>query len=196
MLIGASRNFTRWQCVYSVVGRLAVVLLVIVLVSPMPGGLIPGPNLAQQIEEADFVVVGGVRSGTVSTSGTRSVSNVVLHVDRVLKGDMTPGVEIGATLEGKPAFVAPAMVTPAQKLYGIWFLKKDGGAYSIVPRASGFGELNLAVVAVPEAAPRGRLGLFAAASVANELGAALPWLAGSPVEQAALADQLLDGRNA
>ena len=154
-------------------------MLGIVMCVRMPAPLLPGPNLAKRIEQADAIVVARLTSGTTLASGTRVSSDFMLHVDRVLKGDVIPGSDIAAHLEGRVGFIVQAANQSAisEKLYGIWLLSSAAsGPYSVVSRDGNLGDLDFAPVILPEDAPVGKAGETPAASVANELVAGLEWL--------------------
>ncbi len=143
--------------------------------------MIPGPNLAKRIELADTIVVARLISGTTFASGSQVSNDLVLHVDRTLKGDVIPGSDISAHLEGRGYFVAPSakQTAIAEKLYGIWFLSSATSPYTVVSRNGSYGEIHFAPVILPDGAPAAQAGATPAASVANELEAALHWLAAS-----------------
>ncbi len=143
--------------------------------------MIPGPNLAKRIELADVIVVAGLVSGTTFASGSEVSSDLVLHVNRVLKGDLIPGSGIAAHLEGRGYFMVPDARQSAvtEKLYGIWFLSSAARPYAVVSRHGKYGELDFAPAILPQGAPAGKAGETPAASVANELVAALRWMAES-----------------
>ena len=126
-----------------------------------------------------MIVVARAASGTSFASGHRISSDLVLHVDRVLKGDVTQGSEIGAHLAGRGYFMAadakPRKVT--ETIYGIWFLNRDTGGYSVVSRNGDSGELSVAPVLLRENAPPGNVGSTPAESVLNEIASGLRWLA-------------------
>ncbi len=111
-----------------------VVILGALLCLQLPAPLIPGPNLAKRIEMADAIVVATLISGTTFASGSQVSNDIVLHVNRVLKGDLIPGSDIAAHLEGRGYFVAPsAKQSPiAEKLYGIWFLSSAARPYVVI----------------------------------------------------------------
>lgn len=108
----------------------------------------PEPNLAKRIESSDVIFVGRLTSGATLASGSQVSSDIVLHVDRVLKGDLTPGSEIATRLEGRGYFMAAnAKQTPVdERLYGIWFLNSTSRPYTIVSRDGQYGELHFAPV--------------------------------------------------
>src|SRR5207248_8222759 len=135
----------------------------------LPARLIPPPNLAQRIEQADSIVVATLISGTTFALGSRVSSDIVLHVNRVLKGELIPGSDIAAHIEGDGYFVAPGATQSAirEQLYGIWFLTSASHVYSLVSRVGNSGELDLARSLLPEGAPAGKAGETPAASVAN-----------------------------
>jgi hypothetical protein len=60
--------------------------------------MIPGPNLAKRIESSEIVAVARTVSGTSFALGSEISSDIVLRVERVLKGNLTPGIEISAHL--------------------------------------------------------------------------------------------------
>lgn len=154
-------------------------LLAIALCAPSSATLIPPPNLAKRIESAGIVVVARMISGTSFASGSQISSDIVLHIDRVLKGDLTPGSEINAHLEGQGFWVIPnaRQSTVSDPVYGIWFLNADAHAYTVASRDGKLGELFLAPVVLPEDAPAANAGDSPATSVRNELVSALRWVA-------------------
>jgi len=160
---------------------IAAALLTLACCLPLPAPLLPGPNLAKRIESAQIIVVARLISGTTLASGPRVSSDFVLHVDRVLKGEVTPGSEIGAHLEGRGFFMTPGASQSAitEQLYGIWFLNQEAGSYSVVSRDGSYGELYAALAALPAGATPGKPGSTPAASVRNELVAALRSVAAS-----------------
>ncbi|MBV9767959.1 MAG: hypothetical protein JOZ32_00165 [Bryobacterales bacterium] len=147
--------------------------------SRLPATLLPGPNLASRIEKADAIVVASVVSGATLASGSEVSSDLVLHVDRVLKGGIIPETDVAAHLEGGGYWIVPNATHTAitEKLYGIWFLSSAASLYKVISRDDNAGELYFAVVLLPEQAPAGTSGDTPAASVANELAAALHWAA-------------------
>ena len=154
-------------------------ILLLFLYSHLPGTLIPQPNLAKRIESAEIIVVARMVSGTSLASGSHVSSDVVLHVDRVFKGDLTPGSEISARLEGQGFWDVPSakQSTLTDHIYGIWFLKSEGPSYSIVSRDGRSGELFIAPVILPEDAPAGTQADNPAIAVLHELVSALRWVA-------------------
>jgi len=146
---------------------------------PLPATLIPGPNLAKRIETAGAIVSGKLVRGTTLASGSQVSSDLVLHVDRVLKGDLIPGTDIAAHLEGRGMFVAPKPTQSAipQQIFGIWFLSAGSSPYAVISRDGTLGEIYFAPVILPEEASAGKPGPTPAASVANEMISALHWLA-------------------
>jgi hypothetical protein len=154
-------------------------LLAIALCVPSPAMVIPPPNLTKRIESAGIVVVARIVSGTSVASGSQISSDIVLHIDRVLKGDLTPGIEINARLEGQGFWVIlnARQSTVSDPVYGIWFLNADAHPYAVVSRDGKLGELFLAPVVLPEDAPAADTGDSPAASVRNELVSALRWVA-------------------
>src|SRR6476646_1994581 len=123
-----------------------VAIMTALLCVRLPAPLIPQPNLAKRIELADTIVVARLISGTSFASGSQVSTDVVLHVDRVLKGDVTPGSDIAAHLEGRGYFVAPNAKQSAitEKLYGIWFLNSAAHPYAVVSPEGNYGELHFA----------------------------------------------------
>lgn len=156
---------------------LAILLLAFCIRLPAP--MIPGPNLARRVDSSGVIVIARVASGTSFASGDQLSSDLLLHVDRVLKGDVTPGSEIGAHLRGRGYFMAaePKPRSVTEPLYGIWFLNPDTGDYTVVSRNGDFGELGMAPVLLPEDAPPGQPGATPAESVLNEIVSGLRWLA-------------------
>ena len=157
--------------------RLAPIGLLLCLRLPAP--LIPGPNLAKRTEAADLIVVGPLVRGTTSASGSRVSSDIAIEARRVLKGNLVPGTQVAAHLEGRSYFVAPKASQTAieQRLFGIWFLASDPVRSQVISRDGQFGELYFAAPMLPEEAPAGKPGGSPAESVANEIAAALRWLA-------------------
>jgi hypothetical protein len=158
---------------------LRLILLGVLLCFPSAATLIPGPNLAKRIEASDVIVVGTLLRGMTSTSGDQISSDVVLKADRVLKGNLLAGDEVAAHLQGHAAFLARNAATSSIQLriHGIWFLKGTSVPYVVLSRDGTSGELGWAVVNLPEAATPGANGKTPADSVADELMAALRWLA-------------------
>jgi len=156
-----------------------LILLGVLLCFPSAATLIPGPNLAKRIEASDVIVVGTLLRGMTSASGDQISSDVVLKADRVLKGNLMAGDEVAAHLQGGAAFLARNATTYSiqQRIHGIWFLKGTSVPYVVLSRDGNFGELGWAVVNLPEAATPRAVGKTPADSVANELAAALRWLA-------------------
>ncbi|MCU1274213.1 MAG: hypothetical protein JWO48_1644, partial [Bryobacterales bacterium] len=120
-------------------------------------------------------------SGTTFASGSKVSNDIVLHVNRVLKGDLVPGSDIAAHLEGRGYFVVPnakqSVIT--ETLYGIWFLNSAARPYAVVSPDGNYGELHFAPAILPEDAPAGKAGETPAVSVTNEFVAALRWMAES-----------------
>ena len=158
---------------------LRFVMLGLLMSCELPAPSIPGPNLAKRIESADAVIVAKLIRGTTLASGSEVSSDIVLQVDRVLKGNLTPGTEIAAHLEGRGYFIVPnpTQSTIQQPIYGIWFLSSASYPYAVISRDGKYGELYFAPVILPEDAPVGKAGNTPSASVANELISALQWLA-------------------
>jgi hypothetical protein len=165
------------QCLKGMrVFQLATVVAIVAV--RLPATLIPPPNLAKRVEAADTVIVARLISGTTFASGTQVSNDVVLRIDRVLKGDIIPGTTVAAHLEGRGDFVVSnAQQTAAEPLFGIWFLSSASHPYTIISRDGNGGELHFAPVILPEDAPAGNSGETPAASVANEFAAAFRWLA-------------------
>jgi hypothetical protein len=153
--------------------RSGILLLLFCLRLPAP--LIPGPNLAKRIESSQIIAVARVVGGTSFASGSEMSSDITLHIERVLKGDLTPGIEISAHLTGRGYFMAPEpkQLAITERLYGIWFLNTDTQSYKVVSRDGSYGELFAAPVILPEDASPENAGSTPGESVANELTAAL-----------------------
>jgi hypothetical protein len=153
--------------------RFAILLLSFCLRLPAP--MIPGPNLAKRIESSEIIAVARMAGGTSFASGSEISSDIILHVERVLKGDLTPGIEISAHLAGRGYFTAPEAKQSSitERLYGIWFLNTDAQSYEVVSRDGHYGELFAAPVILPENASPEKPGNTPAESVLNELTAAL-----------------------
>ncbi len=151
----------------------------LLLCSRLPAPLIPGPNLAKRVEAADLILVGPLVGGTAFASGTQVSSDIVLEARRVLKGNLIPGNQVAAHLEGRSYFVVPKPAQAAidQRIYGIWFLRADPARNQVISRDGQFGELHFAASILPENAPAGNAGASPAESVANEIAAGLRWLA-------------------
>jgi hypothetical protein len=164
------------QCIMRV---LQAGLLTLALCSSSPAMMIPQPNLAKRIESAQIIVVAKMISGTSLASGSQVSSDIVLHIDRGLKGDLTPGSEITAHLEGQGFWVVPnaRQSTVTEPVYGIWFLNADAHSYTVLSRDGKLGELFLAPAVLPEDAPAANAGESPAASVLNELVSALRFVA-------------------
>jgi hypothetical protein len=146
---------------------------------PLTATLIPLPNLAKQVEAADAIVVAKLVRGTTVASGDRITSDLVLHIDRVLKGNPIPGAEVAASLEGRNLFfsgVHSSSQTP--QVYGIWFLSST----SVLPRLQSIGDPAMAPVILPEQTPAGDRGNTPEVSVANEIVSALRWFANGKVQ--------------
>ena len=150
---------------------------------PLPAPLIPQPNLAKRVESADTIVVARITGGTVTASGSSVSSDVVLRVDRVLKGSAVAGTTIAAHLEGRGYFANRNATQSAEPLYGIWFLTAAQYPYTILSRDGRFGELYFAPAILPEDAPRSNPGDTPAESVALELASALRWMGGTSGER-------------
>ena len=82
-------------------------MLGLLLWRPLPATLIAGPDLARRIDKAGAIIAGKLVRGRTLASGSQVSSDIVLHVDRVLKGDLIPGTDIAAHLEGRGMFVEP-----------------------------------------------------------------------------------------
>ncbi|PWT90250.1 MAG: hypothetical protein C5B56_05760 [Proteobacteria bacterium] len=164
--------------------RLRLACLGILLCLPSLATLVPSPNLEKRIESSDAIIVGTLIRGMTTASGDRVSTDLVLKVDRVLKGNLMAGDEATAHLEGRAAFIAPAVTTKPieQRFHGIWLLKGTALPYTVISRDGNSGELGWAVVSLPESAPPGAIGKTPAESVANELAAALRWLAPQSAE--------------
>jgi hypothetical protein len=69
------------------------------------------------------IIVARVASGASFAAGDQIASDLVLHVDRVLKGEATSGAEIGAHLTGRGCFLAAnsSQRNVTESLYGFWF---------------------------------------------------------------------------
>ena len=174
------RNSPSLDGVKNIMLHLRLILLGVLLCLPSVATLIPWPpNLAKRIEDSDVIVVGTLLRGTTSASGDLISSDVVLKADRVLKGNLMAGDEVAAHLQGRATLLAPNATTSSiqQRIHGIWFLKGTSVPYVVVSGVDNAGELRWAVVNLPEPATPGAVGKTPADSVANELAAALRWLA-------------------
>jgi hypothetical protein len=136
--------------------------------------IIPLPNLAKRVEAADAIIAGKLIRGTTRAFGTQVSTDMVLRVDRVLKGDLIPGTEIAARLEGRGLWNLPDLKESATpSLYGIWLLSAATRPYTVLSRDGRLGEPYLAPAILDEQAPAGKPGETPAASVANALVANL-----------------------
>jgi hypothetical protein len=154
-------------------------LLVWAMCLPAFGTLLPGPSLEKRIEESTGIVVARLTGGSTMAAGDQVSSDFSLRIDRVMKGDVIPGSSVAVHLEGRGLWIHPQaeQVNIPAGQFGIWFLRFDSGRYLAVPYAPGFGEVEMAVVTLPGSAPRGAPGATPAESVANEMVAALRWIA-------------------
>ncbi len=180
----------RWKRALGVFG------LLVLSRAPLPASLLPGPHLAERTAAADLIVVAKVTGGSSFASGPNVVYNLVLHVDRVLKGEAAPGTDVSAHLEGRGYFDHPAPVQgAASPFYGIWFLDTSVRPFRVIPREGGFAELWWVPVRLPEEAPPGEPAATPAGRVANEIGAAIQVLALNETELSRSGDyhELADG---
>ncbi|HTB10817.1 MAG TPA: hypothetical protein VK752_04565 [Bryobacteraceae bacterium] len=126
------------------------------LAIPLTATLIPFPNLAQRVESSGVIVVATLTHGTVSYRGNQASSDFILHIDRVLKGDLIPGTLVAAHLEGSRLFSDPgpksAAIPPS---FGIWFLSPAAGPYAVIPVHESLGEPHMAYVHLAKEAPAG-----------------------------------------
>ncbi len=153
-------------------------ILALLLSCRLTATLIPLPNLAKRVEAADTIVVGKLIRGTTRAFGTEVSTDMILHVDRVLKGDIIPDTEIAARLEGRGLWNLPDLKESATpSLYGIWLLSAATRPYTVLSRDGRLGEPYLAPAILDEQAPSGKQGDTPAASVANGLAANLRWIA-------------------
>jgi hypothetical protein len=154
--------------------RLAFFAFCIPFCIQLTATLIPQPNLAKRVESADAIVVAKLVHGTTSVSGSHVSNDLVLHIDRVLKGGLIPGADVAAHLEGRGLWVANVPTqTAIAPVYGLWFLNSTSSPYTLIPRSESLGELSLAVVTLPEDSPSAEPGSTPEISVANELASAL-----------------------
>jgi hypothetical protein len=122
------------------------------------------------IESAPNIVVASLVSADAVSR------HLILHLERVIKGDAIPGAEVAMYFE-LPAGEAPAEEAPANPpqpihLRGIFFLNPD-------PRGYTWATTLCVPVKLPEEAPPGSPGDTPEASVANEIASALRWRAQS-----------------
>jgi hypothetical protein len=158
--------------------RLRFAVAGLLLCSRLTATLVPGPNLAKRTEAADVIVVGTLIRGTTFASGSQVSSDLVLEVRRVLKGKLMIGEQATAHLEGRGLFQAPNPARSAiPRIYGIWFLSAASVPDTVISRDGQLGDPYMAAVILPEEAPPGKSGGSPAESVANELAAALRWVA-------------------
>jgi hypothetical protein len=159
----------------------ALLALGVMIQLPLPAPIFSPPNSSQRIKQADAIVVARIASGTSTASGPQISTDLTLHVERTLKGELIAGTDVAAHLEGRGYFNVPDVrqTQLSASFYGIWFLNTKARPYTVISRDDNSGELIWAVVALPEAAPAGKPGDTPAASVANELASAIRWTAAS-----------------
>lgn len=157
-----------------------------------PAPVMPAADLNRHVQQASDIVVGTMLGSTVSSAGTLTSATLDLHIERVLKGDLTPGSEIAARLQGQSSFVQPvATQSPGPgKIRGIWFLNSSVHPAALMHLHGASGELFDAMVVLPATSPVPEPGATPAESVRNEIVAAIRSVAAANAPIQTLADDL------
>ena len=103
------------------------------------------PDLAQALRASDTVVVARAVSGNARISTAGASSELLLRVIRVIEGEVTAGSQIAIKTQGSGSYI----IGPASKMAhswtvepftALWFLRRQGERYAVVPVAPGSGE--------------------------------------------------------
>jgi hypothetical protein len=112
------------------------------------GGGFPVTVAARQ---ADIIAVARLESVAAATP---ALANVQLQTTRVVKGDSVPA-HLSAEFTSSPNMVASSFQPPAFRAghligkAGLWFLKRDGGKYVVVPLGTGDYVFDQAFLILP-----------------------------------------------
>jgi hypothetical protein len=145
-----------------------------------------GPaSLVQLQQNADLIVIGSASDGIRAGDNL----NFTIQVNRVVKGDLTPGIPIPAIWQSNNPGVANG--------HGLWFLKRSTGGWSVLPVQSGWAQFKDVFIPVPTGPLPDAYAYDPTASVpdkvASEISAAIegvPGLGLLPGLHADLLDQL------
>ena len=104
-------------------------------------------NLTRLTSDSDAIIVGEVSGAT----GSGTSAYLLLRVARAIKGDLLPGTLIKAT--ALQVADAPSEGGRLKGLIGIWFLKKSGGSWAVMPTVAGRVPPSQQMIPVPAAPP-------------------------------------------
>ena len=142
-------------------------------------------SLVELQQNADLIVVGSANDGIWAGDNL----NFTIQIDRVVKGDLTPGIPIPAIWQSNNPGIANG--------HGLWFLKRSTDGWSILPVQSGWAQFKDVFIPIPTGPVPDAYAYDPAASVpdkvASEISAAIegvPGLGLMPGLHAGLLDQL------
>jgi hypothetical protein len=116
---------------------------------------VPKPDLAQALRAADTIVVARVISGNARTSATGASGEVLLRVMRVIEGEVTAGSQIEIKTQGSRFFIPGpgskmAHSWAVEHFTALWFLRRQGVQYAVIPVTPGAGDPERASLLLPE----------------------------------------------
>lgn len=119
------------------------------------GILVPKPDLAQALRASDTVIVARVISGQAQSNDAGASAHLVLRVVRVLKGEIAVGSELAIETRGSRLYTpGPSSRMPRQwsvdHFTALWFLRREGNQYSVIPVTAAAGEPERASLELPE----------------------------------------------
>ena len=113
------------------------------------------PDLAQALRAADTIVVARVISGKARSSPAGASGELLLRIIRVIEGEIAAGSQVAIKTHGS-RFYIPG---PAARMSGswavqhftaLWFLRRQGEQYSVIPVTPNAGEPQRASLLLPE----------------------------------------------
>jgi hypothetical protein len=105
-----------------------LIILWMFLTAPTCFAPISAPaSIAQLTDTADLIIVGSA-SGGIQAGG---ILNFSIQVNRVIKGNLLPGISIPANWVSNES-------AGAANGHGLWFLKESAGGWRVLPLQSGF----------------------------------------------------------
>ena len=129
--------------------------LVVVIACCCAGIIVPRPDLAQALRASDTIIVARVISGQAESNDAGASARLVLRVVRVLKGEVAVGSELPIETRGNRLYIpGPGSGMPrhwtVDHFTALWFLRRQGNQYLVVPVTPAAGEPERASLELPE----------------------------------------------
>ena len=163
-------------------GLLKLVGLVAAIAFCCAGIIVPKPDLSQALRASDTIIVARVISGQAQSNDAGASAHLMLQVVRVLKGEIASGSELAIETRGNRFYIpGPGSRVPLRwsvdHFTALWFLRREGDQYSVVPVTAAAGEPERASLELPEDASVSNEPQDPRLALANEIVATLRTMA-------------------